>query len=164
MKLAFGLSNPSDVLAKMQREKRRLHSALDAGDFSEIGDMIFNFSVTAYHLKDWIKKDKSHPEAGQKVEGFVHGRAELQACRDICNESKHFGLNYEPDTEDVIYSAPPPTEMQTALPELDCGKKLEGHVKIRMLDGSKLEVRQFADDVSLAWHGFFDDNDIETET
>jgi hypothetical protein len=51
------------------------------------------FFLNCYHLKDWIKNDKSAGLPAQNnVENFVSSSYPLNLCADICNAHKHLKL------------------------------------------------------------------------
>jgi len=54
-------------------------------------DEVYAFFLNCYHLKDWIKNDKSVGVADieSKVEKFINNNKELRLCADICNSIKH---------------------------------------------------------------------------
>lgn len=60
-------------------------------------DAVYAFFINCYHLKDWIKKDKSlalnEPEQ-KKVEAWVEKETALNTCGDVCNGLKH--LHFSP--------------------------------------------------------------------
>ncbi len=55
-------------------------------------DEVYAFFLNCYHLKDWIKNDKSIGAAAAKVEDFIENNDELKLCADICNSIKHLKL------------------------------------------------------------------------
>jgi len=58
-------------------------------------DEVYAFFFNCYHLKDWIKNDKSvGAVAKKKVEDFINNSKELSLCADICNSSKHLVLTH----------------------------------------------------------------------
>jgi len=145
--LVYGMTKPGDILAKLDRERTRLREAVASGTDSEIGDCTFNFAVTGYHIAEWVRGHNSSLKPA--VDGFLRGITELQACRDICNASKHFQITrYVPDTADVYHSAPPPRASEN---DEDAHKR----IKVLMSDGTKFELLSFADAVVSKWENFF---------
>lgn len=78
----FELSGPRDLLEKAKRELRRLEVELHV-------DHVYNFFVTAYHIRDYAEKTSAVPQ--RELEDFLKDR-ELLMCRDICDKGKHFRL------------------------------------------------------------------------
>ena len=58
----------------------------------EARDAVFHFFQDAYHLKDWIKNDPKVAGVADP-EGLVNGSPELSLCADLCNGTKHGGLD-----------------------------------------------------------------------
>jgi hypothetical protein len=56
MSLTFGLKTPHDLLEKARRELVALEGAAMTQDETEITDALYNFAVTTYHVKDWLKR------------------------------------------------------------------------------------------------------------
>ena len=57
-------------------------------------DEVYAFFLNCYHLKDWIKNDKSSGTLAEKVEKFVETNNELCICADICNANKHLRIDH----------------------------------------------------------------------
>jgi hypothetical protein len=55
-------------------------------------DEVYAFFLNCYHLKDWIKNDKSLMVDKNKVEEFINTSQELRLCADICNSIKHLEI------------------------------------------------------------------------
>ena len=52
----YGFGSAKNVLAKVKRDESKLYHAVVSQEADSISDAVFNFSVTAYHIKDWLKK------------------------------------------------------------------------------------------------------------
>jgi hypothetical protein len=89
--LAKVYSQASELLAKARRDRDALRAAADAGDMRRLRDEVFDFSVTAYHVRDWVKS--LHPHLESHVVSLFSSNRMLQACRDIANSNKHFELD-----------------------------------------------------------------------
>lgn len=81
------LSTPRDMLEKAKREYGRLKTNFDI-------DNVFNFFVTANHIRDYIEKNKVVPQA--IVETFCADQ-DLKDCRDLCDKAKHLRLTKRVD-------------------------------------------------------------------
>jgi len=55
-------------------------------------DDVYAFFQNCYHLKDWLKKDPAF-KAPEDIEKFVEKTLCLALCADICNATKHLGLD-----------------------------------------------------------------------
>lgn len=55
-------------------------------------DDVYAFFQNCYHLKDWIKNDKSCSKQSC-VEAFIESNSNLRICADLCNSLKHLKLN-----------------------------------------------------------------------
>jgi hypothetical protein len=81
------LRTPRDMLEKAKREHARLSSNFDI-------DNVFNFFVTANHIRDYIEKTGSVSQAA--VEAFFSDQ-DMKDCRDLCDKAKHLRLTKRPD-------------------------------------------------------------------
>lgn len=79
----FELSSPKDMLSKARREYQRLSKCINI-------DNVFNFFVTAYHIRDYIESTNSVEK--NMIDNFFKD-PELQICRDLCNKGKHLFLD-----------------------------------------------------------------------
>jgi len=159
MEITFELDSPQDLLAKARREQTRLREAIDTQNRTQIADAVFNFAVTAYHVKDWLKKSVAESYRPKDVETYLHSVRVLRVCREICNASKHRGLD-EPakDTEAVTASAAPvtsPMRLQIGEVSFEAEQPPSFRIKVVTLDGSRFEVMDFSAQVITAWERFF---------
>lgn len=83
----FTLRTPWDMLEKAKREHARMEQRIDI-------DSVFNFFVTAYHIRDYVKHDGTVSQ--QALESFLKD-PDIQACRDLCDKGKHLVLTKRPD-------------------------------------------------------------------
>lgn len=93
-----GFNNSSEVLNKMHRDFDILNNAIVTQDSTEINDAFINFYTYAYHIKDWLKK-----EGYKSVENYININLELSVCADLCNRTKHKGLDKTPRLNDPLY-------------------------------------------------------------
>lgn len=70
-------------------------------------DRFFNFVVTAYHLREWIKLDPTVPELAKHpaVMKAVSRNKWFRVCRDLANASKHFQLDSKRNPDPIVASA-----------------------------------------------------------
>ena len=83
------LKTPRDMLNKALREHDRLTKDWDI-------DNLFNFFVTAYHVRDYILKTQA---VAQSDLGDFLKDQDLKACRDLCNQGKHLKLSTHQDPQ-----------------------------------------------------------------
>lgn len=86
----FTLITAQDMLAKAHRERERLGQQFHA-------DHVFNFFITANHIKDYVKHSGSVKQV--VLEEFQKDQ-DISDCRDICDKGKHFKLTkrFDPST------------------------------------------------------------------
>jgi hypothetical protein len=157
MSLTIGMSTPRDLLEKAERDLSALEGAAATQDETMIGDALYNFAVTAYHIKDWLKKHRSKSYAARQVEEYVNSSMALSSCRDICNAGKHATITqYAPTTEEVTASLGAVTEI--VMPgRLATPIK---RVKIVRKDGSRHEAVELATRAIEDWKRFFDQHGV----
>lgn len=98
----FGHRSGRDILGKLEREVRRLASAVDRDDIVDHG---INVAWTAWHLTEWVWPDTEHTPglrdrlAASNVEAFkryaIDACPELRYCRIITNNAKHLKCRRE---------------------------------------------------------------------
>ena len=160
MSITFALDKPRDMLAKVRREQARLFEALQTQDRTIIADTLFNFAVTAYHIKDWLKQSASAAYSPSHVEAYIEADKCLRLCREICNASKHQKLTAAPkDAQDITFSATGTFIVASTDPndvKLESEPSPSFNVKVVAVDGSRYEASEFAAHVILAWEQFFE--------
>lgn len=75
------------MLEKAKREHARLLATFDI-------DHIFNFFVTANHIRDYVEKAGSVTSA--QIEELFQDN-DMKDCRDLCDKAKHLRLTKRPD-------------------------------------------------------------------
>ena len=85
MRLTPGINNSRDLFQKLKRDADRLKK-----EGSSNADAMFDFVVTAHHLKEWIKQDNTMPREAKRQLSAVERTPQLRMCADIANASKHF--------------------------------------------------------------------------
>ena len=147
MTLTSGLKTPRDMLSKLHRERTRLDEEVNP-------DNLFNFVVTGYHIKDWIKNDPSVPQAAKDDLASIRSNPFLGACRDVANASKHFTL-------DKGYKG-----QVAAKTSATSGWGIGGYGKgpygvgeysivVVLTDGQRFDARELAQGVIGLWEAFF---------
>ncbi|XVJ70394.1 MAG: hypothetical protein HEQ39_12695 [Rhizobacter sp.] len=91
----FDLATPHDMLKKAKRELVRLEAEVNI-------DNVYNFYITAYHIKDYF--EKTNPSKISELQKFL-SQEDLKDCQDLCNKGKHLKLTKRNsiDPQAVIY-------------------------------------------------------------
>lgn len=167
--LTLEMTTPRDLLAKARRERDRLQRALGDQDKVQAGDALFNFAVTAFHVKDWIKHAAPDQPASKKVERFVNDTPVLEGCRAVCHSGKHFKLcDLAPDVTEVRASATAVmagagVDPAEAAPEayrasftgsVKMVPVAPWRLKVIFANGARMEALEFADRVLDTWGAF----------
>lgn len=152
--------SPEQILEKTEREKETLLLALETWNEREIRNAVFNFSVSAYHIVDWVKA--FYPKLEKAAYSLLNDNHYVSACRDLCNASKHIFLElekgpykcYPPVVRDVEASATSNTTV--TLPSF--------RLKVQFADGLRLPMETVAVEACKAWQEFFCQHGIITES
>ena len=78
----FELSSPRDMLDKAKREADRMAADLNI-------DNLFNFFVTAYHVKDYI--EQTTPALTNDVTALLQ-QPDFEMCQFLCFKGKHLKM------------------------------------------------------------------------
>lgn len=81
------------MFLKAEREYQRLQSEFTM-------DNVFNFFVTAHHIKDYVEKATVVPQ--KTLETFLSD-TDLKDCRDLCDKGKHLRLTNRDDPTTVMW-------------------------------------------------------------
>lgn len=166
--LVYGFDSASDLMKKVKRDKNNLNIAISSQTTSnqndlEISDAIFNFVITAHHLKDWLQKESSVKEeaAGMNVNLYINTYIDkhpvLRICEELCNSSKH-GVNPQRIyiTEYVI-EAPLTVNIEMTV---SSSKRVNSRAIQIKASGQQYEILYFASKVIEAWTDFFEQHGI----
>ena len=155
MTLTYGIEGPRDVLAKARRERDRLERALKAQVNPEISDALFNFSVTVFHVQDWLIKCRAGDYTQEDVKTFIHSDPAIRAFHDLCTQGKHNEIKwFDPVTASITSSSVGDyTLMHLPMTEGSIRPFVVKHVA---LDGTKQDILKIADDALTAWERFFE--------
>lgn len=144
---------PRYLLEKAKRDREILTRDLAHWDGKVVPDSVFNFSVTVYHVVDWVKAYK--PALEQAAYEWLNSREELGVFRDLSNASKHVKL----DLERPPYKKHPPVFDKAKLSATSetivraGGQKCR--FKIQSKNGTRLAVEEWATRAVNAWDEFF---------
>lgn len=150
-------TSPIDLLKKAEKDKERLEESLLIWDEVTIRESLFNFTVSCYHLVDWIKV--YCPKLESKVYELLNNNKYIGACRDLCNASKHVKL----DLERGPYVKYPPVVSdveQSATGSMIASQLPNYRLKIQFEDGERLAAEEVIENAMKAWKRFFDENGI----
>lgn len=138
------LGKPRDMLDKLKREHTRLSSEWHI-------DNVFNFFVTAYHVRDYIDKTNAVPKA--KVDEFFSDQ-DMKDCRDLCDKAKHLRLTHRPDPATHRWSG-----AMGGAPFNTVPINGQGRWQLRS-DDREIDIAALADRVVLKLDRFFVDNGL----
>jgi hypothetical protein len=118
----FNLQTPRDLLAKAERDFKRLR------ENPANADAAFDFFVTVRHLPDWLYPS---PSDNQQCKELFNNHVELRIARHIADGAKHFKVTQPQHTQVVGTSAllsvpqsggmpqPGPAQVKDLIIELD---------------------------------------------
>jgi len=158
MELIIKYGNTRSLLKKLDRERARAEEALEAQSFPDLADALYNFSITAYHIKDWLIMQNGLSD--KEVHDFIRNVPVLQACRDICNSKKHFEITrYEPGEVSVRSTL---TEITDVVPNEEGGIDIYGKADIWVDVGGDeaYRVLGFMEKVLEEWTRYHDEKGI----
>ena len=133
------LRTPRDMLEKAKREHARLRASFEI-------DNVFNFFVTANHIRDYIEKTAAVPQGDLKT--FCADQ-DVQDCRDLCDKAKHMRLTHRVDPETHQWGG---AIGEAPLGELPIGGDGEWEL---WSDGRTVNIEALADRVIGKWEAFF---------
>ncbi|AUT02047.1 hypothetical protein CLI64_17570 [Nostoc sp. CENA543] len=151
--LNYWYNSARDLFGKVYRDKDKLYESVNSQDHKRIADAIFNFVVTAYHLKDWLKQEAT-TFTPQDVEHYVSSHEFLSICADLCNGSKHRILTSARSTATGIGDSP----LKVSMTSITCSSSIPvtGFILvISTLEGNQYNILSWADQVVLSWEDFF---------
>lgn len=164
MSIAYGLISPRDILAKAERDLRRLEAAHANEDDEGTSDALFDFAVSIASLKDWLKEHPTRAFSAADVEAYVRGSVALDAFRDIANTAKHRAIRrYVPETIEARASTTPQVSFAVLSPDekLPSIPRPAKHLKIVRADGSRHRALDLAATAVREWKGFMNSHGIE---
>ena len=155
--LNYGFGKSKNLLEKVKRDQNTLYDAIISQDPDCISDAVFNFAVTGYHIKDWLKS-----EGVSGVEEHINNNPMLRLCADLCNGSKHQLLNSPREIADPVTSINN-SELTCDMTTITCDATIpiNGHtVRMHLTSGREVEILDFANQVVGSWESFFSANNI----
>ena len=128
------------MFLKAEREYQRLQSEFTM-------DNVFNFFVTAHHIKDYVEKATAVP---QKTLEIFLSDTDLKDCRDLCDKGKHLRLTHRDDPTTVMWDG---TIGGAPLNELPIGS---GDKWVLFSADREIDVLWLAERVITKWSTFLD--------
>ena len=128
------------MLEKARREHQRLTECFTI-------DNVFNFFVTAYHIRDYIKVKNAIPK--MTLETFLEDQ-DMQDCRDLCDKGKHLVLTQRVNPTTHIWFGCMNGAPMNTLPLNSYGKWV-----LLCGDGREVDVKSLAKRVLDKWDVFF---------
>jgi hypothetical protein len=138
------LHTPRDMLEKAKREHARLRASFEI-------DHVFNFFVTANHVRDYVEKSGAATQA--EVEVFFQDR-DMKDCRDLCDKAKHLRLTKRADPMTHSWSG---TIGGAPIGVLPIGGSGEWEL---WSDGRAVALAPLADRVLQKWEKFFEEQGL----
>ena len=132
------------MLAKASREYARLSIRFDI-------DNVFNFFVTANHIRDYVEKTDSVSNAAIKC--FFQDQ-DMADCRDLCDKAKHLRLTKRPDPTTHRWSGAVGDAPVGAVP-VGGGGRWE-----LWSDGRVVDIERLASRVVEKWEAFFEEHGL----
>lgn len=144
---------PRDLLEKAKRDRETLTRELANWDCKTVPDSVFNFSVTVYHVLDWVKS--YHPALEEAAYKCLDSHEDLGVFRDLSNASKHVEL----DMESWAYKNHPPVlhgadSSATSETVVRAGGA-KCRLKVQSNNGTRLAVEEWASRAVTTWEEFF---------
>ena len=138
----FELKTPKDMLDKARRECNRMNENFHV-------DHVFNFFVTAYHVRDYILKNCPSKQA--VLEEFLKD-SDLKACHDLCDKGKHLKLDSPNRVDPVVHT------WQGYFGGAPFGTLPFGSVfgpRVLITDTGNIEIKSLANRILKKWEDFF---------
>jgi hypothetical protein len=170
VKLQYAIfSSPVLLLSKAEADGAELVRAVHDQDEDRARAALFNFSVTAYHIRDWVKAYR--PDLEPSSSQLLEQHEALAACRDLANASKHAALdlshrsykNHPPVVDEVAMSAPVahfgdesdarPSSGPTAVSP-------PWRFKVQLASGQRVPIDDLVTQALAAWRRYFESHSI----
>ncbi|MGL4500537.1 MAG: hypothetical protein ACRCU2_15830 [Planktothrix sp.] len=163
MSLKYGFDNARDLFEKLKRDAEKLGNEVTS-------DNMFNFIVTAYHIKKWIENDDSDSnkqDIRDKAKELQKTEEIINICENLAKANKHFKL--DPPRQEYFQT---PSEVTSKkgfgegrLGRGGCGQGEEEIIIIftpldDQSEGRKFNILDFKREVVEFWQNFFEENGL----
>lgn len=138
------LKTPRDMLNKAEREYERLQNNFNI-------DNVFNYFVTANHIRDYIMKNES---VKQVIMDSFFTDQDMKDCRDLCDKAKHLKLTKRPDPHTNKWSGCFGGAPVGALP---VGGDGEWEL---WSNGRAVNIQHLSERVLIKWKDFFETHEL----
>ncbi|KPJ57362.1 hypothetical protein AMJ49_02095 [Parcubacteria bacterium DG_74_2] len=173
--------NLENQYRRLERTYNEIINNFEGKSFSKSAeqrlDPIYDFFLACYHLREWIKKDNKVDQTIKDRLPTFEGESSpvhFQMCRDLCNKSKHAGLEegYKPNdvnTKIVTYGG---AIFQVSKKEMDEAHKKKETIHLKDEDGiflgnyyvefkgKKYDLKGVVQACMHVWKDFFEKNDL----
>jgi len=173
--------NLENQYRRLERLYKEIISDFEGTSFSKSAeqrlDPVYDFFLTCYHLREWIKKDSKVDQTIKDRLPTFEGESspvQFQMCRDLCNKSKHAELEegYKPNdvnTKIVTYGG---AIFSVSKEELEEAHKKKETIHIKDEDGiflgnyyvdfkeKKYDLKGVVQGCLHVWKKFFEENDL----
>jgi hypothetical protein len=156
--LNYWYKSARDLLGKVYRDKDKLYESVSSQDHERIADAVFNFAVTAYHVKDWLKQEATTTCTSQAVEDYVSSHEFLSICADLCNGSKHRKFDDSKHSPRSTATGIGDSPLKVSMTSITCSSSIAvtGFTPvIDTLEGNQYDILSWADQVVSTWKDFF---------
>jgi len=159
-------SSPKELLAKAEADGAELLGAVRSQDKARARAALFNFTVTCYHVWDWVRAYR--PDLDRVATNPLRLHESLAACRDLANASKHAVLTvtrgsykkHPPVVEDVVMSAPVslfrgPSSYAAGVSSGPSSVPPAWRFKVQLTTGRRIPVEDLVAEAIAAWTDYF---------
>ncbi|MDD5066275.1 MAG: hypothetical protein PHF84_04450, partial [bacterium] len=152
--ITYSLKDSQDLYDKLTIDYNELLNEVNSRS-------VFNFVVTAYHLIEWMKKDKRFAFGDIQDEiSEIKNHEYYKICRDLANASKHFELrNPSKKVKSTSVSQGFGVGRYGAGP-FGSG---EEEVTIELNDGRKIDILELAGGLMTIYDKYFTKSEIDAK-
>jgi len=147
----FEISHPRHLFNKAQRDFDKMKANVNT-------DTVFNFFVTAYHIKDYVKTERK--DLTDVIEKLLREDEDLGSCDYLCQKGKHLKV-----TAERLKGRPALGTRRfgsSRLGEARLGEARLGSsgTTVLIADGKPIDVVAIGQRVLEKWRRFLEENDL----
>ncbi|NQU83241.1 MAG: hypothetical protein HQ536_00870 [Parcubacteria group bacterium] len=173
----------SENLESQYRHMERAHDKIindfEGKSFSKNSkerlDIVYDFFLVCYHLREWIKKDSKVDQAVKdNLPTFTgnNSSVQFQMCRDLCNKFKHVVLERAPNDENTEIITYGGSLVSVSGKELEEASKKKETIHLKEEDeiflgnylvsfrGKSYDLKGVVQSCMHVWKEFFKKNDL----